>query len=218
MGTEFDLLDIALAHERICGVGIAERFDVAIALRNSFDVAVEEGIIEESFAGGVDDEGDDEAIFDLDDDDHAGDVVITFRGRKLHPLYTENRRYRFTHDSWKTSILSCMLRERKCDLNEHIAIALERDLTDDPRNHDDIEKQIRIFKHWTSSGNFVRSADIALKIGGQLMSLGLNTQGILIFDDSLAILREQKLDADEVSYGGEVPMQVATLCFELSCI
>lgn len=203
LGMEFDLLDAALAYEEIFGVNIDERFDAITALRESYDVAVEEGIIEESFTGG--ENNDDEEIIDDENDLCAslGQVNISLTGRKAHPFYADNRRYRFTHDSWKTSILSCMLGERKCDLHEHIAIALERELDSELHGEDDFERQIRIFKHWNSSGNFVKSADIALNIGSQLMLLGLNTQGILLFNDTLAIMKEQVVDDSRESHGGK---------------
>ncbi len=203
MGTEFDLLDAALAYEGVFGVKETEKVAAAMALRDALDLAVQEGIIEESYTGGEDDNDDEDAVEeDYDRGPSLGGVIVALTGRKSHPLYAENRRYRFTHDSWRISILSCMLHQRRCDLHEHIAIALESYVADESEQENNIERQIRILKHWTSSGNFVRSANISLKIGGQLMLLGLNTQGILLFDDSLAILKEQEMDSCEESYGG----------------
>lgn len=203
MGTEFDLLDAALAYEGAFCVKETEKLEAAMTLRDALDSAVQEGIIEESFAGGEENSDDEEVV--EEDYDHSaslGDFYFALTGRKSHPLYADNRRYRFTHDSWRTSILSCMLQERRCDLHEHIAIALESYFADEYEHENDIERQIRILKHWTSSGNFVRSANLSLEIGGQLMLLGLNTQGILLFDDSLSILKEQGMDSCEESHGG----------------
>jgi len=203
MGTEFELLDAALAYEGVFCVKETEKLEAAMALRDSLDLAVQEGIIEELFVGGEENNNDEEVL--EEDYDHGaslGDVYFALTGRKSHPLYADNRRYRFTHDSWRTSILSCMLHERRCDLHEHIAIALESYCADESEQENNIERQIRILKHWTSSGNFVRSANISLKIGGQLMLLGLNSQGIMLFDDSLSILKEQGMDSREESHGG----------------
>ena len=203
LGTEFDLLDAALAYEEIFGVKEWERLEAATALRASFDVAVEEGIIEQSFVVGEDD--DCEEIFEEEDNLCAslGNVVISFTGRKAHPFYAENRRYRFTHDSWRTSILDVMLDERKQEMHEHVALALERELCHEAHGQDDFEKQIRIFKHWIFSGNFTKAADLSLRIGGQLMWLGLNSQGILLFDDVLNIWKGESADRCDETYGGK---------------
>ena len=130
--------------------------------------------------------------------------MISLKGRRReHPFYAENRRLRFTHDSWKTSILGVLLDERKKEMHMHVAVSLERELDGEAHSQDDFEKQIRVFNHWKSSGNFSKAVAIALNVGGQLMLLGLNTQAILLFDDVLDILKDmtdKNLDAEE--HGG----------------
>ncbi|KAL9178549.1 hypothetical protein ACHAXT_001887 [Thalassiosira profunda] len=202
LGTEFDLLDAALAYEQMLGVDGSRRLEAAESLRSSFDVAAEEGIIEQSFVFGEEDDGDDL----MDDEDNLchtlGNVNISLKGRKAHPFYTENRRLRFTHDSWKSSILNLMLDERKREMHEHVAVSLERELGDEASAHDDFEKQSRVLQHWKSCGNFVKAATIALNAGGQLMLIGLNSQAILYFDDALDILKEMTGDLDVSCHGG----------------
>jgi len=190
------------------GVEDSERLETAMALRESFDVAVEEGVIEQSFVSGEED-GCEEIIDEEDNLCHSlGNIMISLKGRKAHPFYGENRRLRFTHDSWKASILNVMLDERKQEIHEHVAMSLERALDDEAHNQDDFEKQIRVFKHWKSSGNFAKAALLALNIGSQLMLLGLNSQAILLFDDVLDILKEMtddgELDAEHGGIGASV--------------
>jgi len=210
LGTEFDLLDAALAYEEMFGVEDSKRLETATAFRDSFDVAIEEGIIiEQSFTFSEDD-GDAEI---MDEEDNLctsmGNIMISLKGRKkAHPFYTDNRRLRFTHDSWKTSILNIMLDERKQEMHEHVAMSLERELDDEAHAQDDFEKQIRVFKHWKACGNFPKAAVLCLKIGGQLMLLGLNSQAILLFDDVLDILKEMTDDELDITQHGGISAAV----------
>ena len=190
LGTEFNLLDAALAYEELFGVDESKQLEAAISLRESFDVAIKEGILEKSLFCLVED-GDDEMMHE---EEHICpsmiNVRISLKGRRqTHPFYSDNCRLRFTHDSWKTSILNVMLVERKRELHKYVAISLERDLDDETHNQDDFEKQITVFKHWKSSGSFTKASASALNIGGQLMLLGLNSQAILLFDDVLDTLK-----------------------------
>ena len=193
LGTEFNLLDAALVYEELFGVDESTQLEAAISLRESFDVAIKEGIIEKSVIVSAED-GDDEMM-------HEEDLL---KGRRqTHPFYSDNCRLRFTHDSWKTSILNVMLVERKRELHKHVAISLERELDDEAHNQYDFEKQITVFKHWKSSGSFTKASASALNIGGQLMLLGLNSQAILLFDDVLDTLKG--ISHDEVGrtqFGG----------------
>jgi len=202
LGTEFDLLDAVAAYEEMFRVDESKRFETATTLRESFDVAVDEGVIEQSYIFGEEDD------CEMDDEDNLchslGNIMISLKGRRAHPFYAENRRLRFTHDSWKASILNVMLDERKQEIHEHVAMSLEKELNDDEAHHrGDFEKQIRVFKHWKSSGNFTKAAIHALDIGGQLMLLGLNSQAILLFDEVLDILKEMTDEGElDARYGG----------------
>jgi len=201
IGMEFTLLDAALAYEEMVGVeDNPGRFEASNSLlRSAIDLAIEEGIIEQIFLLPEDDGDDNEDWIDNDTDNICSSMgnirLISLKGRrKAHPFFAENRRLRFTHDSWKTSILSVMLNEKKQEMHEHVAISLERELDDEAHNQGDFQKQIRVFKHWKSSGNFAKAALLALNIGGELMLLGLNSQAILLFDDVLDILKEMAND------------------------
>ncbi len=201
LGTEFDLLDAALSYEEMFDVIDSDRFHSAMELCAHFDVAEREGILEQVLSSTKHDQ--DEFGDPVDDDDHLGagveDMTITPSARKSHPLYSDNRRYRFTHDSWKTSILSVMLDGRKEEMHEQIATVLEREIVEESDSKDDLEKQIHVFKHWNLSGNFTKAAELALQIGGQLMILGLNSQADLLFTDVITSLKNEQ---EGVTYGG----------------
>jgi hypothetical protein len=203
LGTEFDLVDAALAFEELFGIDESKQLESASEVIQSFEVAIKEGIIEKSDDSQADGDGD---LMHEQENNYESmmSVLSQSKGRReTHPLFLENCRLRFTHDSWKTSILNVMLDEAKREMHEHVAISLERDLDAEALDQDDFEKQIAVFKHWKLSGNFYKASASALTIGGQLMLLGLNAQAILLFDDAWDILTE--ISDDEVGgtkYGG----------------
>lgn len=204
LGMEFDFLDIALAYEEMFGILDSQQADTAVSLRSAFDVAAGEGIIEQSYAFVEEEEEEDTGAEEDNLCQSLGTLSVSLKGRKSHPCYTDNPRLRFTHDSWKQSILSVMLDERKQEMHGHIAASLEKELEHEAHNKDDFAKKIRLFKHWKSSGNFTKAALLGLDIGIELMMLGLNTQAILLFDDVLDILitMTDDGDPDDELYGG----------------
>ena len=196
-------MDAALAYEAMFDVGESNQSKTATAIREFFDVAIGAGIIEQSIAFSEDD--DSEEVFETEDilGQSMGSIISLKGVRRAHPLYSGNCRLRFTHDSWKTSILSVMLAERKQEMHKHVAMSMERALDDESHHKIDFEKQITILKHWKSSWSFTKASLLALNIGSQLMVLGLNSQAILLFDDAIDILKEMAGDEPaEISYGG----------------
>ncbi len=211
LGTEFDLIDAALTYEHMFRISDFDRLEWAMGLCSLFEVAVDEGILEQSFAVGDDDDDDDDHYL-VDEDVLAskseegtkgaslGNVTIPLKGRRSHPLYAENRLYRFTHDSWKTSILGVMLDGRKAELHENVAMTLEHKMIDEG----DLREQSRLLSHWIASGNFAKAADLGIKIGSQMMILGLNPGSLMIFDDVLDIFTSIETEEGGERYGGKV--------------
>jgi len=186
LGTEFDLMDAAYAYEEMLGIDMSNQYEAAANFRHSLDVAVREGILE--------------SISVAEDRDKDDTIDASIR----HPLFSENCRLRFTHDSWKKSILNVMLDEKKREIHEHVAISMERELDDETDVHEDFEKQITVFNHWKSSGSFIKAARMSLNIGGQLMMLGLNSQAVLLFDEVLDIPRRVSDDEPNMPTYGEI--------------
>lgn len=106
-----------------------------------------------------------------------------------------------------------MLDERIQEIHEHVAIILEREIDTEDQDKDDFEKQVRVFHHWNASGHFINAAELALKIGGELMLLGLNSQSILLFDDVLNTLKDSSADQFEEMHGGKMLMKLPTCHF-----
>eukprot|EP00804_Cyclotella_cryptica_P026046 CCRYP_019305-RA/>CCRYP_019305-RA protein AED:0.20 eAED:0.20 QI:0/0/0/1/0.8/0.72/11/0/1168 len=163
LGTEFELVDAALAYDEMHGVRDFERSKTALALREAFDLAVEEGIIEESYASSGNDEE------DVDDPIEAQTSLCASLGNiKLH--------------------FKVMLEER-------------------------IQECCNSFRKRNRRRG---AAELALKIGGQLMLLGLNAQSILLFDNVLNTLKDLSAkDFDEMHGGISVSMLNAIEAAEL---
>jgi len=216
LGNDFDLLDAALTYEQMFRVRKTDRWESAMGLCSLFDIAIDEGILEQSFA--VEDVTGDDADCDavvadsINEEEKMraslGNVAISLRGRKSHPLYAENRRYRFTHDSWKTSILNIMLDGRKAELHEYVVITLEQEMSEEAHNQDDLKWQLRVFRHWNSSGNFAKASELGLKIGSQMMIMGLNPQAIMIFNDVLDIWTSTGTDCDDEERYGDIEASI----------
>ena len=208
LGTTFELVDAALVFDEMYDVMDREKSKAAHGLQEAFHVAVEEGILEESFSpSGNEDEEEIEDPIEAQTSLCAslGNITFSLRGyRKTHPAYSENRVYRFTHDSWKTSVINVMLNERVQEIHEHAAIVLEREIRLEAQREIDFEKEIRVFHHWNSSGHFANASELALKIGGQLMMLGLNSQSILLFDDAMGSLKHMSMEPSGESHGGKI--------------
>lgn len=109
LGSEFELVDASLAYDEMYSISDYDRMRAALALQEAFHVAVKEGILEESFASSGNDH--EEVVDDPLDARTSlcaslGNITLSLKGyRKTHPAYSENRRYRFTHSSWKSSII-----------------------------------------------------------------------------------------------------------------
>lgn len=199
IGIEFELVDAALAYQEMF-VNVkdqARQEEAASTLRLALDAAIEEGILEQShiITEGLPQQSEEE------DDIHGrsmGDVSISLKGRHAHPFYLENRRIRFTHDSWRQTVLNVLLDERKQEMHHHVAASLERDLENDVAlNEDDtFDRRMIVFRQWKLSGNFDKASSIALSMGNQMMRFGFNSQAILLFDDVLSTLTNAKV-ADE---------------------
>lgn len=196
MGMEFELIDAALAYsEMFANVKDQIRQNEASAsLRLALDAAIEEGILEQSYIMTEERNAEEGDIGGRS----MGDVSISLKRRQAHPFYLNNRRIRFTHDSWRQTVLNVLLDERKQEIHHHVAASLERDLENDVAlNEDDtFDRRMIVFRHWKLSGNFDKASLMALSMGSQMMWFGFNSQAILLFEDVLSTLTNAKI-ADE---------------------
>jgi tetratricopeptide (TPR) repeat protein len=99
----------------------------------------------------------------------------------------EVQKFAFCHAVWRITLLTLMLEGRKRDLHRVIAETLE-EMDVESNNY---MFQTKLFKHWVSSGNFVKASKLALTVGRHFEErLGLPAQSIRIYNEALDLLRE----------------------------
>jgi tetratricopeptide (TPR) repeat protein len=116
--------------------------------------------------------------------------------------YREVQKFAFCHAVWRITLLTLMLEGRKRDLHRVIAETLEEMGVESK----DYMFQTKLFKHWVSSGNFVKATKLALVVGKHFEErLGLPAQSIRIYNEALDLLREsgeegpRKVSADALA-------------------
>jgi hypothetical protein len=103
--------------------------------------------------------------------------------------------FSFHHAVWRTALLNLMLGGRKRDLHRSIAETLESQK--DERG--DYMFNTQLFHHWISCYNFEKAAELALEVGRHFEErLGLPAQSIRLYNDSLDLLREDKVFGDSL--------------------
>ena len=93
--------------------------------------------------------------------------------------------------------MELMLQCLKSKIHRAIALTLEAACTDDAK---DYMSRLRLFSHWKSSGDFVKTSTIALDVGKMFEDLGLNDQCIHLYRDTLDMWK--KVDDPEQAVAG----------------
>ena len=183
LGYAFKLSEIIAISEHGFSVAANERSSHDKKIRRSLNLAVQEGILDETVA----DESD-EGAFQLlsisvstfaelsDDEEENGNTL----GEP--PRQTELS-YHFCHDTWRQKILSLLLDSYKRDIHMYASITIESNISD--INNTDYRTKMRLFYHLKGSGNTPKAADLAFNVGKNFMKLGLNLQSISVYDRAL---------------------------------
>ena len=195
LGLTFTLIEIIRISEHVLSIGFKEKNSHAKKIRDSLNLALEEGILDEA--------SDDElggigfrmqnlslgAFPDQDKEDEeksAESIDILLQGDKC---------YQFCHDTWRQKILSLLLDSYKRDIHMHAAGAIESNISDIEES--DYRTKIRLFCHLKGSGNTLKAADLAISVGKSFMHLGLNFHSIRVYDDALDMWRMNREDEDD---------------------
>jgi len=105
------------------------------------------------------------------------------------------KKYSFYHPVWRTALLNLLLEGRKRDLHRNIAETLEGQV----ENRGDYLFNMKLFNHWLCCHNFQKAAALALEVGRHFEErLGLPAQSIRLYNDSLDLLREDKVYGDSL--------------------
>jgi hypothetical protein len=100
-----------------------------------------------------------------------------------------DRYFEFSHDMWRSNVLTTMLKERKMELHRLIAEAMEKD-QDLILQRSDIARLLTLFDHWKSCGDFRKAAPLAIAVGTRLNEWDLEAQSLDLYQDALGMCFE----------------------------
>jgi len=107
-----------------------------------------------------------------------------------------DRYFEFSHDSWRTNLLTTMLKERRIELHRLIAEAMQRDKQSIIKQND-IGKLLTLFDHWKKCGNFCMAAPLALAVGTRLEEWDLACQSLELYNDALDMCYDKIMPVEE---------------------
>lgn len=121
--------------------------------------------------------------------------------------FHEDSLYRFRLDVFRTSVLYSMLESRRRDLHSIIAKALQRQQKEKfGDNFTDYRGMLKLFGHLKACADSVSAAELALKIGKEFENLGLSSQSLSLYKETIEIWDldvHKDDDPDRTTIGGE---------------
>ena len=188
LGHHFDLFEIVAVVHQFLQVNNAQKHIHTERVCSALDFLVSERILIQVFEGGE--------VEDIEEG-HTP-VKDTVSNPFQFGKRVSNRSFSFCHDVWRASLLQMMLASRKRDVHRVIAMTLEREYGEGDR---DYTTRVKLFSHWKESGDFVKSASLAMSLGKSFEELGLHQQSIGIYNDALDMWRGT--EESEESIGGK---------------
>jgi hypothetical protein len=196
---EFTLREVVASYYNLSPFDDSEKEIRETNVLLSLKVAVDEGIIDQIFEGGIPDKDEDEEEETADEFTESVSVRVkdenALNDRKEKPFDT-NISFRFHHAMWQETILKLLLDSRKRILHQVIAETLEKETQETSGNN--YYTLIKLFGHWKSSGNALKASSIALTVGKSFANIGLGTESVKILDDALDVWRSSYDSESEV--------------------
>ncbi len=188
LGMEFTLREVVASYYNLSPFDDSEKEIRETNVLLSLKVAVDEGIIDQIFEGGIPDKDEDEEEETADEFTESVSVRVkdenALNDRKEKPFDT-NISFRFHHAMWQETILKLLLDSRKRILHQVIAETLEKETQEMSGNN--YYSLIKLFGHWKDSGNALKASSIALNVGKSFANIGLGTESVKILDDALDV-------------------------------
>ena len=186
LGVTFEFSEILAVYEQMYSISPNDRDSASDRVCEMVGLAVKENIFEESFdLEDTEMDGDvNNDHFNDDDSYKIGRYHGHSKNRKL-PIFDnknggverkhrfENKQYRFYHDAWRRNILALLLAARKREILRNAGIALEMRCKGSHKT--DYTTKMRLYGYWKESGSTTKAAELALEIGEEFTSLGLNS-------------------------------------------
>ena len=178
LGIEFCLSEVTEVAARMNAVPEETMSQLRSDLLSAFAVAVEEGILGQTFEGQTSNVEEEQKSGDVDD--NVGQTVS-----ELSAQIQEDRTYSFAHAVWRDNVLGVLLESRKKEIHLNVALVLES--KDDAEC--DLQSNLRLFRHRKESGDSSKASNSALAIGKTLENIGFHEQAIDVLEDALSIWR-----------------------------
>ncbi len=213
LGSTFKIADIIGISEQVLSISDESKLEHTVKISASLDVAVEEGIIEESIRENIN-------VKQMHSRRLSGRVSLSSfadleKEEKIDGsvhFSKPSTSYSFSHDTWREKILSLLLDSYKRDIHRHAASAIETNILG--LEEVSYRTKMKLFRHLKESGNTSKSADLALDVGKNFRELGLNLHSIRVYDEALDLWRKANNDHEEDTIGG-LPLQVVESLDEL---
>ena len=188
IGTSFEVDEIVGISTRLMSIGNDEKEQHISEVMYALEQAVEYGIFEELVDNNI-----------SDHDDKLGDEA-----EEVGKVF-----YSFQHSSWKRLIQSIILDSFKHDINKYAAFAIEEMYPNQSMRNYRIK--LKLFRHWKEAEEKVSAASVALNVGKSFKILGLNEQGIEVYNDALDIWKKYECAEGESRVSGFAPKVLESL-------
>jgi hypothetical protein len=190
LGNSFALSDLFRVHPEL----------QEIEIESSLDIATEEMILLEI----VEEEDDNKSAYSnsTGGSESRFGSSIEYSRTTTGLNVTGDRYFQFSHDMWRTNVLTTMLKEREIELHRLIAEAMEKDQAV-IFERCDIARLLTLFDHWKSCGDFRKAAPLALAVGHRLNEWELSAQSLDLYKDALDMCFESVEPVDENHWRSE---------------
>lgn len=188
LGHTFTLLEISgISMEAFAVVRDGNEHEHVDRIRTSLDAAVKETIL-------------DVVVFpcQVPSKPFAMNLQSKLNEKSNHSTEKQDKYYQFGHDTWRQKILSLLLDSYKRDIHMYAASAIEMSIEN--LEEADYRTKMRLFSHLQRSGNTRKAASLALHVGNNFTSLGLNLHSIRVYNEALGMWRRNHTNDEDEEY------------------
>jgi hypothetical protein len=175
LGNSFSLFDLARVHPELDFHSVEDALNVAVSEMILFELG----------------EDDEKSAFSSSSHGNSnskpGSSIVEFSRTSSRVDVEGERNFEFSHDMWRTTVLTTLLEARKIELHRRIAIAMEKENDGHALEHNDPSRLLALFEHWKSCGDFLKAAPLALTVGAKLHEWELANQSIELYRDALGM-------------------------------
>mmetsp|Transcript_21279 Transcript_21279/g.37430 ORF Transcript_21279/g.37430 Transcript_21279/m.37430 type:complete len:678 (-) Transcript_21279:222-2255(-) len=173
LGYSFSLLDVARVHPELDFVFVEDTLNLALSEMILVEIGEED---EQSAYSASSNVGSNSKL--------GSSVDFSRTSSRVHHIEGE-RNFEFSHDMWRTTVLTTLLEARKMELHRRIATAMEKEQLGGVLERRDLSRLLTLFEHWKSCDEFLKAAPLALMVGARLNEWDLVRQSVDLYRDAL---------------------------------